>query len=371
MKNKLMTQKLIILTSLLIILNCSPNAGKYNSTSEIEPLVATHIKIETAAGGAGTEVLSSNLTNGSPITLYAVARTASGNFVADVSVDWSETGSLGYLTPGTGSSTIYSPNGDNGDTSISASHLTLNPDSTGALTVTYDVETVSGLTLWLKADSLIGSLNDDDDVSLWEDKNGSTRSVASLGAGQNPTLKTNRINGLPVLRFNSTESDGFISTFPISDILTNSEYTYFIIFSATSISTDDTDAWRNNALLIDSNGSLGATLRSGTPLVQSYNWDGVSAETTKSITLSTYNLFTSYHESGNIYSQLNGDTASTAVSGDTDDITGSLTIGGGHAPSGFFNGDIAEIIIYNTSLSATDRTTVQDYLCSKYNLTCP
>ena len=95
------------------------------------------------------------------------------------------------------------------------------------------------------------------------------------------------------------------------------------------------------------------------------------ASATKDISLSTAHLLTAYHESGSIHSQLNGDVASTAATGNTADLTNTLTIGGGYAPAGFYNGDIAEIIIYNTSLGIAERASVNSYLCSKYNLSCP
>lgn len=372
MENKFsLLQLKVLFIIVMTIVSCSQNAGYYDIPSEEIVIPATHLKIESAPDGTGIEILTAALTNGTPINLYAIARTASGQFVFNATVDWTVTGSLGYLTQTSGSFTTYTPNGASGDATVSATHTNLNPDSTGLLTSSYDVESITGLSLWLRAESITGSLTDGDDVTSWNDVNGSGRSVAALGAGQEPNFISDAINGLPVIRFNSSNNDGFISTFPMSDIISDSEYTYFIIFSATTIATDNIKAWENNALIMDNGGFVGATLRSGTPLVQSYNWDGVTAVAPKSIALSNGYLLTSYHESGSIYSQLNGDTASSFASGNTTDLTNMLTVGGGYAPAGFYNGDIAEIIVFNTSLSLADRSTVQDYLCNKYNLTCP
>ncbi len=369
--------KLLFITTLALLISCGSQSGRREALSSTAtgptPGVATVISIEDAAGGSGNVVNSQTLVNGAPITLYAVARDAFGDFVRDELVNWNSTTATGYFSNQTGSSTVFTPTGDEEVITINAAHLTLTPDSTGLISVTYDAKNFAGLTLWLRADSLLGQLADNDNVVAWNDVNGSGRNVIALSAGQEPNFTLGAFNDYPALRFSPGNSDGLQSTFTINDIITNTEFTYFIIFSSTSIATDNnTDPSQNNALMIDNSGYFGATLRSSGPLVQSYNFDGATAAAvTRNIGLGSFYLFTSYHEAGELFTQLNGDTATSTLSGNTDNLGGQLTIGGGFAPAGFFDGDIAEIIIYNTSLAPADRLVVQNYLCTKYALTCP
>ena len=333
--------------------------------------MATQIKIVDAASGAGNEITTATLNNGQQLNLYAVALDHFGSYVGDATVNWNASLANGHLTNLTGSSTTFIPNGDQGNVVLSATHTHLGADTTGSIAVTYDVEDIAGLTLWLRADSFIGSLAPNDNVIIWQDVNGTGKFLNSLGPGQEPSYITNAINGHPAVRFNAIDSDGMQSGFNLASLITISEFTYFIVFNPTTISTDDADPINNNALIIDSNGNFGATLRSGAPLVQTYNFDGARTEVTKGISLAENYLFTSYHEAGNLHAQLNGDSVADVVSGNTDNLGGLLTVGGGLASAGFYDGDIAEIIIFNNSLSSADRLTVQNYLCAKYALPCP
>ena len=56
------------------------------------------IGVETAATGTGTVVSTQNLTAGNSITVYAIARDAGGNFVANESAQWSLTSTTGGVS---------------------------------------------------------------------------------------------------------------------------------------------------------------------------------------------------------------------------------------------------------------------------------
>ena len=71
------------------------------------------------------------------------------------------------------------------------------------------------------------------------------------------------------------------------------------------------------------------------------------------LTLKTTGLTTVVHGSNPTF----GDSSSAMVSG------------GGSVASQFFQGHIAEIIVYPTALTGTDASTTEDYLAARYNLT--
>src|SRR4051812_19518760 len=61
---------------------------------------------------------------------------------------------------------------------------------------------ISGLKLWLKADSL--SLNDGDAVTTWTDSSGNSNTASQGTAANKPTYKTAVLNALPVVRFDGS-----------------------------------------------------------------------------------------------------------------------------------------------------------------------
>ena len=73
---------------------------------------APTVWVETAANGSGTVVPSQSISSGSSLTVYAVSRDASGNFVANISVTWSMASTTGGvatsdLSTTSGTSTVF------------------------------------------------------------------------------------------------------------------------------------------------------------------------------------------------------------------------------------------------------------------------
>src|SRR5205823_4808417 len=61
-----------------------------SGTITVTPGTATKIRVETAANGSGTVVAAQSLVSGNAVTVYAISRDASNNFVANVAPDsWS------------------------------------------------------------------------------------------------------------------------------------------------------------------------------------------------------------------------------------------------------------------------------------------
>lgn len=61
--------------------------------------------------------------------------------------------------------------------------------------------TISGLQLWVKADQIGGA--DLSSVATWADQSGLAQNLVAAGVAQ-PVLRTNILNGLPIVRFNGT-----------------------------------------------------------------------------------------------------------------------------------------------------------------------
>ena len=62
---------------------------------------STKIRVETAANGSGAVVAAQSLASGSSLTVYAISRDASNNFVANVAADsWSLVSATGGVVAG-------------------------------------------------------------------------------------------------------------------------------------------------------------------------------------------------------------------------------------------------------------------------------
>lgn len=221
------------------------------------------------------------------------------------------------------------------------------------------------LTLWLKADAITG-LVDNDLVATWTDSSG--RKETFTEATNKPTYKTSIINGKPVVRFDGT-NDILTSSLAISNFITNSAYTFFLVVKTPSshpagetvfgvadanIYFDDSAA-NSNFSLFTNNG----------PTVFLGNYDGTQ-DTAQTGTFTNGNslIIDGYHSGGNIGVRKNAGSYATQASGNTSDLTGTLKLAFDGTNYGQF--DIAELIIYNTTLTALDTTRILNYLNDKY-----
>ncbi len=96
--------------------------------------VATRIKIVGSLANRAPEILARTFTQTQTLMLYAVAQDADGDFVENVSVDWSGVAPIGTLSQITGKSSLFTAT-TLGTATITATHATLGTDSTGVFTV--------------------------------------------------------------------------------------------------------------------------------------------------------------------------------------------------------------------------------------------
>lgn len=247
---------------------------------------------------------------------------------------------------------------------------------------------ITGLKLWLdasSADTLYdatsgGSLvTADSGVARWEDKSGNgSHAVQSTGANQ-PLRKASVQNGRDVLRF-----DGTNDTLQISSITLPTYFTAFVV-SSTTRSGNDLKFWLEHSANVNSNNGFffngtyeGAwTIRRGAgssavrygPLVDSSDWIG-SGWALASLTYNSAGVGSIY-KNGTFVSDATLDlsTTSAATSAlDNSDVTASLNIASRNGSSLFLNGDIGEIVIYNSALSSVNREAVENYLLAKWGI---
>ena len=229
--------------------------------------------------------------------------------------------------------------------------------------VTYPTD-ISGCKLWLKADSL--SLNDGDAVTTWTDSSGNARDATQATAGLKPIYKTNVINGQPVIRFDGTDDRLVTSSVAVA----GGAFSAFIVLKFASTSGAQYPLFNG-----DNVAGNGWALESGAGTAGKrgvlYRGNAISDDGTTSTITELWSVTRTSAPSLNFY--LNG--TITSIAADASALTAptnKVVVGGDSGGSaGFFNGDIAEIIIFDSALSTGNRQAIESYLAGKYSISGP
>lgn len=249
------------------------------------------------------------------------------------------------------------------------------------LSVVGQAQTLSvtnGLTLQLKADGSLfqdsgGStpVTDGSAVGLWQDAAGNVSSAnASQATGSlQPTFHNGVLNGKPVVRFDGANDE--LNIFAGATLL-GSAYTTFAVFNLSSIPITGVNGYDNPAIWMNPSGDEGMSFKNplGTPMVMSYSYPGTPAQSinTGQFTLAVAKL------SGGVASIQSAGAGSgnegTVTSAPGGGVVGgaSLLIGMNYQHNYGFNGDIAEVLIYDRALTTLEITAVNTYLDNKYAL---
>lgn len=239
---------------------------------------------------------------------------------------------------------------------------------------------VGGLALWLAADLSFGT-NGGNSVSTWTDLSGNSNNAVQTDGSAQPLYITNSINGLPVVRF-----DGVDDQLVVPNISGTNNFT---IIAVARTSGQETIVPESNSgvggsqgeqyLLSDNrpldtgntnNSGAGVSLGDNGVSVFEYQWmpsgpDQTPPQAVFAGAVGTNAALVSVVYSANqpsIY--LNGSLVRVGLTSLRSNVFAPREIGGD--AYGFFNGDIAEILIFNRALSDSERVVVESYLDDKY-----
>lgn len=215
----------------------------------------------------------------------------------------------------------------------------------------FSPDDIAGLQLWLAASSIAGA--DGDPVGTWADQSGNGNDATST-LDQRPLLKkgANGIGNENVLLFDGTDD---IMTIPFDADVQGPSFTQFIVFEP------DAAGVRG---IFDNNRGVSWTWYT---LGGNLNADGLGGNVIVGAVSSATPYVASRTNGGGAQATwldgAAGGTNSGAVPGGSADfLIGQLS-------DGFpFTGKIAEILVYNTVLSTSDREAVEDYLGEKYGI---
>ncbi len=243
---------------------------------------------------------------------------------------------------------------------------------------------VPGLRLWLAADKILG-LSGGAAVATWADASGRNNDATQTTAGAQPTYQTAVINGLPVVRFDSTGTADWLNLGTTDFLAATNGVGAIAFFAVTAMSS--TDATTRDYLSISTPTGANARLKAGQRAPAGAGVWGMTArradaDAAASIEDGTDN--TAWHVHGAVMDYANGagflyldgaqiGTNAALTSAGTTAATNSVAAAVGARGDGlgeFWPGDIAELIVYVgvAKIADADRDLVTGYLLGKYNL---
>ena len=221
---------------------------------------------------------------------------------------------------------------------------------------------ISGLLVWFKADAGVFSdagstpANNNDTVQQWNDQSGNAIHASQATSGSRPTYRTNQVNGLPAVDFATSKWMAFAQQ-------TVTDVTIFAVVKQGSAAAVKT--------------ILGGNANDNTKIKLFFNNYNLKTEqhTVESFEEEPITDFIQvYQRSNGTNTVLRVDEVDTGTPGTAASSLGVSHLGAflsSGTATGFLNGLIAELILYNGALSDTDRAVVESYLRTKYALPNP
>jgi hypothetical protein len=233
---------------------------------------------------------------------------------------------------------------------------------------TFNPSRIDGLQLWLDAttglfDATSGGnpvTTDGATVARWEDQSGSGYNVLQSTSANRPILKTAIKNNKNVIRFDGSNDALISASIPSNNLLTVS------VFSVVS----PTNFGGGNAGRIFERGSGGFSSFMNFSSAIAFFFGNVDIRG-GSTTLSAFNLITSTAiiGTGTANTRINRLLAVSGNMGTSPNLANTTyQIGNRTAGDRGFNGDIAEIIIYDNLLTSLQIDQVETYLYNKWGL---
>lgn len=247
------------------------------------------------------------------------------------------------------------------------------PNPAGLVTITTaspqaSPDELSGLFFWGSADQF--SVSDGQNVT-WPDRNNSGRAFVQNACADLPQYFSNRINGLPAIRFNSGEGDCL--SLQSQPDLDTTQITWFLVANADQLITTSTflrSAYTSGAAAA-ANAFWGCFVESEAYQCHTRYSSGTIAKTAN------------FQSVGFFYASQVWDTATltTYVNGSLAGLIGGIEaipaghietlLGASNGSTFLLNGELAEVILYTRVLSNDERQRVERYLARKYGLTEP
>jgi hypothetical protein len=219
------------------------------------------------------------------------------------------------------------------------------------------------LALWLKADAGLVQGGSNQPVSQWSDQSGNGMNALQTYANNRPQWEAGALNGLPAVQFNGS------SYLNLPDFLdgTVGAEAFVVLRAATNTPPVPSELWTfgggrmYHSAYPAPDGSVAEDF--GSTAMMSL---GVPAQP-----LNQYNVYEVMGQNGSWAAWLNG----MLLASTTNNVYGYNSVPmlgrrftGGNGVDQYFNGAVAELLVFNRPLTDSERTNVNSYLINKYGL---
>lgn len=251
-------------------------------------------------------------------------------------------------------------------------------------TTSFSPSSISGLKLWLDASDSSTITSSAGAVSQWTDKSSNAYVFSQSTAANKPTTGTVTINGKNTITYDGI-NDTLVSTAASSawtSLNNGTNYTVFFVYQLYSVPSNSmglmSTNWDGSSSVVGVNfqfadGQYNVFYPAGSS--GTYNISNSTGQATAVPTIrtevikpqdSSTNRWNLYINGGSvIQANTRTDSYSTNAPGYTLQIGATYSSGNGY---GTLSGSIAEIILYTSALSDTDRASVRNYLNSKWSV---
>lgn len=254
---------------------------------------------------------------------------------------------------------------------VSAVNITGESADSSEVSITVPTPPPPSPVVWLKADSLSGLANGAA-ISIWTDSTGNGFNATQTNTSRKPSYLANAINGMPAVHFTGSSSNYLALTRPVQD-----DFTILFVYRASQgLGGTGTQFYQGaglvNAEVPGSVNDFGMSLNSaGKILAGTGNPDVSIASTGSTFTNGQPHIvaFKRTRSTGALELYVDG-TAQGTTTGGTQSLTtpSQLVLGAQQTLILYLTGDIAEVKIYPTALSANDRIAEENVLKCKYGL---
>ena len=226
-----------------------------------------------------------------------------------------------------------------------------------SITAPFTPASLSGLTVWLRADLGFSA-------GTWTDQSAHGFSFTQSTGPEQPTFNSSSFNGQPGITFTKASSQSMSTAANAAFDL--SAFTIYVIFKQTSSAAYD--------VLLSNSSSYGWADGWGitNPIGSSGNMGGWSGSYTDasygSISTATPYVIRTEYSAGTTNTWING-SPQTSGTGTETDSSAALCLGAQSSVAGYYDGDICEIVIVNRILNSTELSEMATYILNRYGLT--
>jgi hypothetical protein len=224
--------------------------------------------------------------------------------------------------------------------------------------------TNQNLELWLRAD--VGVTNSAGQISTWADQSGNANNATQSTTNYQPTYVTNALNGLPVVQFNLTNSQ-YLN---LTNFLTGTtQAEAFVVLQSADLPGISTPLWNMGSGTY----SLVGYPYSNGQIVEDFGSTTTNLVGDPAQPLNQYHVYEVAGQNNFWGAWING-MLQYQTAGNTYGVNsyGYIELGCSYFSNGsrfqYFSGEVAEVLIFNQTLSTSQRLVVNNYLDLKYGL---